>query len=373
MLEVNPAATGLDRLVASGHLGAGSSLFFAATGLLAFAGLVGHALLNASRNRRMAAVAGAAFQPDTPPAPGRAVLHGRVDLAQGARRAVRIEVCQEGEEQENSGVWTHTWKETSRRVIVEPFYVVDAAGRRTRVEPRDDVLLVDAMDGKSGGTRQRVLSAEVVSGEQVWASGELVKAPDPEGVASGYRAVPTTLVLRAAPGERMLLSSEPLGARFEVKARFHARSALLLGLVAVITCGVCFGPYLARLVAGATQPAQITRLEPYMYETEDRSEQRYRVRVAIPGEPAGLEDDVPQAMFAGLHVGQSIPVRRVRGAPRLTTLGPAATVDGGLVMVAFLLAWLPAAVLYGYRIRRSLTWYETSLKQKGKGKLADST
>src|SRR6185369_6868987 len=122
---------------------------------------------------------------------------GHVALAEGAARAVRVEVEQAGTESESSGVWSHEWTEVSRRVFVEPFYVVDAAGRRTRVEPRDDVLLVDSMNGKIlVNLTRRIRTAELTPGEEVWASGELTAALDPEGATSGYRDA-AGLVLRA--------------------------------------------------------------------------------------------------------------------------------------------------------------------------------
>ena len=241
VLDAGATSIEVDPLVITGHLGAGASLFVAGLALLAFAAPLGLALLTVSRNRRMAAAADASFQPDKPYAPGPIVLHGRVEKSEGGRHAVRVEVTQEGSESENSGVWSHTWTETSRRVFVEPFYVVDAAGRRTRVEPRDDVLLVDTMNHKAPGKRTlRICSAELTPGEEVWASGELTSAPDPEGTTGGYRGG-AGLVLRAPPGQRMLLSSEPLAARFEAKAPFHTRWSLFLGFMAVLSFSLCFG------------------------------------------------------------------------------------------------------------------------------------
>lgn len=372
MLDSGAPSSAADHLVIASHLGATASLFFAGSCLLAFGALVGRVLWTASRHRRMALVAAAAFRPDAPYVAGPIVLHGRVEKSEGAKHAARIEVVQEGTEEENSGVWSYKWTETSRRVLVEPFYVVDAVGRRTRVEPRDDVLLVDAMDRKaSGKSRRRICSAELRKGEEVWASGELVSAVDPESPGGGYRGG-AGLVLRAPPGQRMLLSSEPLGARFEAKARFHVRAALFLALAAVISCSLCFGSYGVRLFAGETRASTITKLEEYVVDTDNGSTKYFGVAVTLRDERATLRGDVPEGTFKKLREGEAIPVRWVRAIPRLSTLGADATENGFLVLVALFGCWLPSMLLYWSQIRRSLAWYETTLNETGKGKLADS-
>jgi hypothetical protein len=372
MIDVDAAGSGVDPIVAASHFSAGTSLFFAAAGALAFGALAAHALLAASRNRRMAASAVASFQPDRPYVAGELVVHGRVATAEGATRAVRVEVEQEGTESESSGVWSHAWTEVSRQVFVEPFYIVDAANRRTRVEPRDDVLLVDAMDGKIlVNLTRRIRSAELTPGEEVWASGELTAAPDPEAATQGYRSS-ASLVLRAPPGRRMLLSSAPLGARFEAKERFYRRCSAVLGFVGMLAWAVVFGPYFVRGVAGETRMATVTQLRPYDTEDDDgHVTHHFSVGFTLPGASAGLTDDVSSEAFHRLQERQSIAVRWVPSIPRFTSIGPQATMGNAPLVVPFAFVWFAALLVYRNRIQRSLDWYEKKVVDKGKGKLAD--
>jgi hypothetical protein len=372
MIDVDAAGSGMDQIVSASHLGAGASLFFAATGALAFGAMVAHALKAASRHRRLAAAAEASFTADRPYIAGEIILHGRVATADGAARAVRVEVEQEGTESESSGVWSHTWTETSRQIFVEPFYVIDATGRRTRVEPRDDVFLVDAMDGKIlVNLTRRIRTAELSPGEEVWASGVLTIAPDPEAATHAYRGA-AALVLRAPPGRRMLLSSEPLGARFEAKARFYRRWSAVLALLGMMAWSLMFGPYFLRSVAGETRQATITQLHPYDTENDGTVTHHFRVGFTLGGKETTAADDVSVETFNRLQEGQSIAVRWVPSMPQLSTIGAEATVGSAPLLLLFSAVWLAALLVYRNRIQHSLGWYEKKVVDKGKGKLAES-
>ncbi|MEP7125113.1 MAG: hypothetical protein ABJE95_29555 [Byssovorax sp.] len=369
MIDLGSALDGGARIAPTLTLSAAFSLVFAGSGALAFAGLVGHALVAAARHRRMATAAKASFQPDRPYVAGEIVLHGRVATADGATLAVRVEVDQDGTETESSGVWSHAWTEVSRRIFVEPFYLVDAAGRRTRVEPPDDVLLVDAMDGKiMVNLARRTCSAELTPGEEVWAAGVLVVAPDPEGPAHGYRG-PSGLVLKAPPSRRMLLSSEPLGARFEAKARFFRRWSALLGLAGALVWATVFGPYLLRAVAGETRSATITLLEPYDTDDDGHVTHHYRVLASVAPTEPNVDDDVHEETFRRLQVGQSIVVRWVPSMPQVSTLGPDAAVGRSPLVILFWGLWVVSAIIYRSRIHASMGWYEKKVVDKGSGKL----
>ncbi len=359
-------------LLPLGHLGAESSMFLACAGPLLVTAFAAFALRLAFVYRRKAASAAASFRPDAPYVAGEVVLHGRVQTAEGAPLAVRVEVEQEGTEKHSDGTWTHTWTEVDRRVIVAPFYLVSASGRRTRVEPTEDVFVVDEMDGKILiDLTRRVRTAELTPDKEVWAFGTLVLAVDPEGAGGGYRTG-STLVLRSPAREPMLLSSEPLGARFAARAKFHLRWGLALTLVAVISSSLTFGPLFLRRFAGETVSAEITSLEPYLTTNSDGDDiTQYRVRYVMSRPDRAFKDNVPLSTFTKLQKGQTIPIRFVRSMPRFTSLGPDATADGSL-MLLFFGVWIGMTIAYRARTRSSLPWYEKKVIDAGAGLLSES-
>jgi hypothetical protein len=348
------------------------SMVLACAGLLLVTALAAFALRLAFVYRRKAAAAAASFRPDAPYVAGEVVLHGRVQTAEGAPLAVRVEVEQEGTEKQSSGAWTHKWTEVDRRVIVAPFYLVSASGRRTRVEPTEDVFLVDEMDGKILiDITRRVRTAELTPDKEVWAFGTLVSAVDPEGAGGGYRSG-ATLVLKSPAREPMLLSSEPLGARFEARAKFHRRWGLVITLLAVLSSSLTFGPLFMRRFAGETVSARITSLEPYLSTNSDGDEiKMYRVRYAMSRPDRAFRNNVHFRIFTKLEKGQTIPIRFVRSMPRFTSLGPDATADGFWVFSFFGL-WIGMAIAYRVRTRSSLPWYEKKVIDEGAGTLSES-
>ncbi len=207
------------------------------------------------RKRRAAELVGR----DGPLEAGEAVLQGVVEYAAGVDQAVKISVDQEGSESESSGSWSHRWEETGRAVIVTPFYLRLFDGRRVRVEPDDAIELLDPLDGKVMVNRnQRILSADLVADEQVFVSGTLVRARDPEAEQTGYRGEGTELVLRPPKDVPMWLSSMPLGWIFETKARFFGRWAW--AFFALFLLFQAFdSPYHVNLAAGEVHTGMVVR------------------------------------------------------------------------------------------------------------------
>ena len=219
-----PLESGAWQFVSEGHLGVGLSSFcvdvLGTCGLLAVAA---YALSRWLRERRAAARADASFNPDVGLVPGRAIVLGTVEREQGANVAVRVELEMEGTEHESSGSWSFKWTEKDRRVRVHPFYLRHASGARIRVEPDDNVMLVDAMDGVvKVNLTKRLRVAELMPDEKVFAIGELKYAQDPEAQTRGYRGRAEGYLLVPPRRGRMLLASEPLGARFARRASSRA-------------------------------------------------------------------------------------------------------------------------------------------------------
>lgn len=335
----------------------------ATAGLLALAAT---ALRASLRQRRAAAQADASFDPGVALAPGEAVVVGTVERAQGADVAVRVEVEQEGSETESSGVWSHEWSETDRKVRVHPFYLRHASGARIRVEPGEDVKLVDALDGMILVDRKkRVRVAELVPGERVFAVGELRRAPDPEAPTQGYRGVAQGYLLVPPPGRPMLLSSEPLGQRFARKAAFHLRWAVVAA-VAALAWSAAFAPFHARLWLGETVDVRVTDLQE-RESGDDHTHFEVSMRTA---DGVALSDEASHTDFGRLRGVERIKARYVRSWPSASTIGPDVTVHSAAFIAVPLLGAL--ALAYFLRAHSSRPWYEKKLVEQGSGKLPDS-
>ncbi|WP_437595734.1 hypothetical protein WMF28_24465 [Sorangium sp. So ce590] len=335
----------------------------ATAGLLA---LAAKALRASVRERRAAAQADASFNPGVALAPGEAVVKGTVEREQGADVAVRVEVEQEGSETESSGVWSHEWSETDRKVRVHPFYLRHASGARIRVEPGEDVQLVDALDGMILVNRQRrVRVAELVPDEQVFAVGELRRAPDPEAPTQGYRGVAQGYVLVPPPWRPMLLSSEPLGQRFARRAAFHLRWAVVAA-VAALAFNAAFAPFHARLWLGETVDVGVTDLKK-RESGDDETHFEVSMRTA---DGVALSDEASHTDFVRLRGVQRIKARHVPSWPSASTLGPDVTVHSAAFVAVPLLGAL--ALAYVLRAHSSRPWYDKKLVEQGSGKLPDS-
>ncbi|XXX72489.1 hypothetical protein WMF30_33060 [Sorangium sp. So ce134] len=352
-------------LVSNHHLDAWlSSLLVdgvATAGLLV---LAAYALRLSLRQRRAAAQAEASFDPGVALAPGEAVVKGTVERAQGADVAVRVEVEQEGSETESSGVWSHEWSETDRKVRVQPFYLRHASGARIRVEPGEDVMLVDALDGIILVDRKkRVRVAELVPGEEVFAVGELRRAPDPEAPTQGYRGVAQGFLLVPRRWQRMLLSSEPLGQRFARRAAFHLRWGAFAA-VASIAFNAAFAGFHARRWLGETVDVRVTEL----LEVE-RGDTDYH-EVTVQGEGgAAFVDEVSFAVFARLRKGDALRARHVPSWPLASAIGPGVTAHSAAWVALPLLGVL--AFAYLIRAHSARPWYERKVVDQGTGKLPD--
>jgi len=335
--------------------------------------LIAVALVGHRRYQRRAAEAEAAYRPDALLSPGTATLFGTVEHAEDAEHAVRVEVDQEGSESESSGSWSHAWKEVDRRVKVHPFYIRHISGRRVRVEPQRDVFLVDAMDGVIRvNLTQRTRVAELTPGEEVYAHGLLEEDLDPEARAGRgmYRDSPRGLVLRSPRRGRMLLSSEPLGARFLKRAGLH-RSAARVFVIVLALAHLALLPYHLRLIAGRTVKATVARLEHYTTkDDEGDTVHHYKVHTTLPG-GAPFTDDVPPAVFRSLAKGELVPVRRCPLVPSyLSNIGESAEVHFAALPIGIVLLGFLSVGYIGMATRKR--WYEGQVTDTGSGKLHES-
>jgi hypothetical protein len=311
---------------------------------------------------RLARRAKAATREEATLARGRAVVSGPVELAHDEKVAARVEVDQEGTETENSGSWQTRWTERDRRVTMRPFYVRHGQGR-VRVEPEDRAFLVDAMDGMIlVNTTHRTRFAELSPGERVFAVGCLEQGHDPENRAD-YRSGGRGWVLRAPPGEELLLSSEPLHDRYVRRVAAQGLLALIALLLLTIF-GASVSTYVARVARGVTV---VGTVEDRATSTDSDDNVSYHLTVALD-RGATLQLDATQATYEAGIVGAQVTVRDVPSWSDATVLGTGPTVNGGIAAIGVLLVAL--VLLARYLIRRAFSkWYEAKVVDTLSGRL----
>ncbi|MCC6521941.1 MAG: hypothetical protein IT373_04710 [Polyangiaceae bacterium] len=338
---------------------------------LPYLGALVGALRRARRHGRTARSEERSFDPEAMLVAGDVVVTGRVEYAEGAELAVRVEVVQSGTESESSGSWSHSWTERARRVRVHPFYLRLASGERVRVEPADDALLVDALDGMVLVNRtERIRTAELSPGEQVFVRGTLGRGADPEG--ERYRSG-RALVLRATPGHRMLVSSEPLGARFRKRQRTYRRWAVA-ALVCLCAVQASFFSFHALAFGGRTVPGTVEArraIERTDSEGDPYTDYEVDVLVALPDAPSlRFTEEVSEGDYALAAEGSPVAVRHVQAVPSLAELGTGGTVHGVRFALVLPLGLAFYSIYAGAR-RRSRPWYLRPVKDTGSGQLPD--
>lgn len=315
--------------------------------------LVG-ALLRRARSALLAHRARRAMAEETPEELGdTCVVAGTVAYAANESLAARVEIDQDGAEQEGSGGWSHSWKEVSRRLAVAPFYVVRPNGSRIRVEPTELAQLVDDLDGKILVRRdRRVVSAELTPGETIWVVGRFALGADPEK-PTHYRGGPTSVVRPPARGP-MLLSSKPLDDRYRARARLHGWFAAA-HLVLFLACAWFAWPFLDR-ARGVTSTGVVT--ETSARTDDDGDTTGWDVTFSANGR---LWENVLEDQVA---VGASVPIRAGKYSVQI---GERATVSYGLLWLLAGAALL--ALFYRFSAKESLPWYRRKVAETGSGRL----
>jgi hypothetical protein len=315
------------------------------------------ATLRSLRNARLARVPDEARVDG---ASGEGVYEGKVARAEDAAVAMRVEIDQTGTESETSGSYSWRWTETDRRVHFAPFYLVRNDGARLRVEPTEGAYLVDDLDRKirvKDDFRTKV--AELVEGEHVWIAGSLSDGPDPESrEGRGYRGAGMGKILRAPRSRPLLISSEPLGARYAQRSRFHARFAAALLLV-LTACAAMVAPFADRTL-GTSYRGAVTHVVELHDEDGHPSGYDTDVEGAFPKVTSTLKTENAEGAVADVRVGRFS-----------SQIGARATLHFFYPPLAFFLVAI-AAIAYRIRAGQTLPWYRRKLVESGSGKLADN-
>jgi len=300
---------------------------------------------------------------ETPPplvAGADVVLAGVVRHLEDHDVAVKVNITQAGSESESSGSWSHSWTEIDRDIVLAPFLLELAGGELVRIDPPRNVDVADALDQKVWIDRnERVLSAELVPGETIFARGRLERSDRALPAASAYRDVQWGWALQASDGQ-MLLSSEPLGSGMRARAAFH-RGFAWRALVLLVATQVTLVYYYQRAL-GDTMLVPLTSKR--WYSTYDDGESTTHWQFTTYGKSVNVDAQD----YSLVATGDELPIR-VADADNWN-LGAKPTISWwhglGLVLVTTTY-W----VWYRVRRRKSRPWFRRPVNDSGQGRLPD--
>lgn len=339
------------------------ALFAVVTSLIALVAGIAIGFARARRRDILAAAAEAGVSDKPPPLVegGDVVLSGIVRHFEDHQVAVKVSVTQSGSETESSGSWSHSWTEIDREIILAPFLLELPNGELVLVEPPKNVDVADALDQKVWIDRnKRVLTAELVPGEQIYARGRLERS-DQAIATSAYRDVQWGWALRPSDGQ-MLLSSEPLGVGLRQRAAFH-RSTARTAIAFLILTQLTLALFYSRLV-GRTEEAGVGGVNYYQTTDSDGDTHDHYV-ATVRGETVELD----YTDYARLRPGMTIAIRVA--SEENWKLGSSATIawwHGLIVSGAAILFW----IWYGSRRRSSRPWFRRKVNDAGVGRLPDA-
>ena len=361
-----------------GHLSATATLAVVMVVLTVLSGALAWAIYAWRTQRRAAAQALASVISGTLPARGAVVLHGTVETEEPSRPAITVTLWEYGTEAKGKHSWSHTWTERRRETKVEPFYLALENATIVRVEPDDDVLLIDKLDSKTPGN-PRTRRAELTHGEKAYVSGvigrgfharvdsrrtaESADAAMPGAQGSAYRGGPSEgLVLRASRRDRMLVSTETLERRYVRQANAHRLFVGILAVALVFASTVGFGATFVTAAFGKHVDAEIVTASHWTTQSKNKVSHHYTVTArytTATGEVVTLDEHVNEDLYRAWESKRlaSVPFVVAFDEPRYRSLGSRATIH---VAHAIAAAAVTLALLLFYRatLRGALEWYD---------------
>lgn len=373
-----------------GNVSPTATLLVIAFVVMVFAGGLAWALVFWRAQRRAGAAAAASVTTGVLPARGSVVLYGTVETEEPERPAVTVTLWEHGEEQEQKNGWSHTWTEQRRETKAEPFYLRlsgASAGTVVRVEPDDDVFLVDALDSLEQGN-PRVRRAQLTTGEQAFVSGVLGRGwvarsgkdgpgdveAIPSAHGSAYRGGPTEgLVLRAGR-ERMLVSTEPLQDRYVRQAKAHRLFAFIFGLALAFTLTIDFGTVIVTEIFGRPVDADITAVRHWTTSGKGGPSDHYGATARYTSEAGAvvvLDTEIQREVYDAYQAKRNtrVPFVVAFDRPALSSLGTRVTTDAARVIATFFVTLL-SLFLYRSALRGAREWYDQRrVVTRGAGRL----
>jgi|GEM_PF-2583410 len=362
-----------------GNISPTATLLVIAFVLLTLASAFAWAVAWWGAQKRRAGQALASVTSGPPPQRGSVVLHGTVETEEPDRPAITVTLWEHGEEEERKQGWSHTWTEQRRETKAEPFYLVltgsNAAGTVVRVEPDDDVFLVDKLDSLEPGN-PRTRRAELTNGELAYVSGVIGRgwharvdtrrsaddASMPSAHGSAYRGGPTDgLVLRAGR-ERMLVSTEPLDQRYVRQAKAHRLFALLLGFALAVAATLAFGPAVVTEIFGKTVDTEVISVRHWTTSGKGGPNHHYAATARYT-DPSGhvvvLSADVREEIFDAFQEKRltRLPFVVAFDVALFSCLGTRVTISAALA-IGSVFVTLVLLLLYRSALGGAREWYD---------------
>ena len=160
---------------------------------------------------------------DTPvttlrPGPRR-IVRGKVERTGSAEAPVEVDIVEIVHDHTSKQNRWHTWEETERTVRAEPFRLLREDGGIVKVEPGQDVLVVDALTTAYPPERplHRVRSAIIAHGAEVFVYGDLHRVT--AGADGPYRESGSGFAIRPPRNGAMLIATESLRERHDAVIR----------------------------------------------------------------------------------------------------------------------------------------------------------
>lgn len=296
---------------------------------------------------------------------GWTAVRGRVRYAQGREAAVRIVVSLQGSEKKTKNGHSYSWQETERTIEAEPFYLDTPDGESIRIEPDDEVVLVDDLVPTDRPSKWRELrTAELSAGEEVFVEGLLSQDEDPERPISGagYREASRAGWVMRPDDDPLLISSKGLEAPHRFAATQQNKAAAWTVLLLFIYA-MCFGTFSARLLFGEVEEATIVDRSTRV--SSGRSRTRHWNVEWLSAHQRG-EDEVDSDEYARAPVGTRVTVRVVRSFPFASSIGSEPRLDVRMLLFALFSSLL---FLFAFSAASRQPWYSGSVREGGSGRL----
>lgn len=300
---------------------------------------------------------------------GPGFVAGTVEFEEGAEYAVVVEIRQRGSQRRGThrgqkGGHMHSWDEVERRCFAQAFWIRQTSGERVRVEPGQDVEIVDRLDILvHDEEHERFRIAELSAGEHVVAKGTLTRKALGQ---SNYReAGALTWVLVQSPSSRLHFSADMLGKIQRRDANRLLRRLAFGWLPFALAIAWLYTPHVVRMTLGESVSVPITSFVPVTTRSELPNAGRVYIDYEIDGEShRGVVDVDDWTVF---HEGDLLAYTRVPARPSAGQIGSSSSESIAVWFVSLLLVLCAYGAVF---IPPKKDWHRLKkLREPGGGKL----
>jgi hypothetical protein len=277
---------------------------------------------------------------------------------------VAVEVEQLGSERLVKGSWSHSWTETTRRIVAHPFHVRRADGELVRVDGGPRITLADPLQAPIRVEHaKRVLRATIEPNARVHILGNMTRGADEHGAGGGYRTAAQSWILQ----QPLILSSAPLAARHMALARRWRNAGIVyFFMLAALQLGYQRVNVLAW--SGRHLTATVTDRQTWQVTVHTKNGSHlvdhYRLDAVTPDGDV-LVDETNALGYHEHPAGARVPFLVGHGWVQIGEEACASVAQAIIgVLVAVFLSWIPILFVW---VRRP--WWERRVTENGSGRL----